>query len=234
MAKLTLLAMTQNILSDLDGLDVNSIDDTEEAMQIAEIIKTTYFNITTQRDWPWLRSKTAFDGLADLTNPTKMQMPAQLQKVLWVKYNKTDVDYLDPYNFQLLIDNRDTTQSNINAGGFRTDLDPPYWATFDDDYIWFDSYDSDEDTTLQTSKSVVYGVTSPSWSATDAFIPTLPEKMFPTLLAASKATCFNVLKQSSNPTIEGFAGRALVRAQNEAWRAKDAEAKSSYLNYGRK
>lgn len=234
MAKRTLLDMTQNIISDLNGNTINSIDDTEEAIQIAEIIKTVYFNIVTQREWSWLRDRTAFDGLADVTNPTKMKYPELLAKVFWVKYNKKDVEYLDPKVFQDLIDNRDTTLSVVNANGYRTDGDPSYWTTYDDEYAYFDSYDSSVDATLQTSKSVVYGATSPGWTASDAFIPDLPEKLFPALLAAAKSMAFNVIKQTSLPSVEAFASTAIVRAQNEQWRTKDAEAKSTKINYGRK
>ena len=42
MAKMTLLAMVQDILNDMDGDEVNSISDTVEAEQVAQIIKTTY------------------------------------------------------------------------------------------------------------------------------------------------------------------------------------------------
>ena len=43
MAKLTLLDMTQNILSALDSDPVDSIDETVEAVQVAELIKEAYF-----------------------------------------------------------------------------------------------------------------------------------------------------------------------------------------------
>ncbi len=42
MAKLTLLDMTQNILSALDSDPVDSIDETVEAVQVAELVKEAY------------------------------------------------------------------------------------------------------------------------------------------------------------------------------------------------
>ena len=45
MAKLTLLEMTQDIMSDMDSDEINSINDSVEALQVAQIIKTTYYNI---------------------------------------------------------------------------------------------------------------------------------------------------------------------------------------------
>lgn len=234
MAKMTLLEMTQDILNDMDSDPVNSIDDTVESAQVAQIIKTTYFNITAQRDWPFLKALSALTGLADASNPTKMQIPATVNKILWLKYNKKDVTYKTPKDFLDLIQARDVSLAEVDANGYRTDGDPVYWTTYDDEFVTFDSRDSDVDTTLQTSKSSLYATTIPTWSATDGFIPTLPEKMFTTLLAGAKATCFRVLKQVTNDAAESFAGRGLIRAQNEAHRTKDAEGKSNTINYGRK
>ena len=54
MAKMTLLEMTQDILSDMDSDEVNSIATTSESLQIAQIIKTAYYNIIDGRDFPFL------------------------------------------------------------------------------------------------------------------------------------------------------------------------------------
>ena len=234
MAKLTLLQMCQDILNDMDSDPVNSIDDTDESLQVAQIVKTTYFNITSQRDWPFLRALSSLTGLADTNNPTKMQIPTTSNKIHWIKYNKKDVSYLEPKAFLDLIQDRDVADADIDANGYRTDQDPTYWTTYDDEYVIFDSFDSAVDTTLQSSKSSAYVTLIPSWTVDDAFVPTLPEKMFPTLLAAAKATSFSTLKQVANPSAEAFATRGIVRAQNEAWKTKQAESKSNRINYGRK
>ena len=42
MAKLTVLEMTQKILSSMDSDDVNSISGSEEALQVVDIIEDTY------------------------------------------------------------------------------------------------------------------------------------------------------------------------------------------------
>jgi len=54
MAKLTLLEMTQDIMSDMDSDDVNSINDSVEALQVAQIIKTTYYNIIDGKNYAFL------------------------------------------------------------------------------------------------------------------------------------------------------------------------------------
>lgn len=54
MAKLTLLDIVQDILSDMDSDTVNSITDSVESLQIAQIVKTTFFEIITEGEWPHL------------------------------------------------------------------------------------------------------------------------------------------------------------------------------------
>lgn len=231
--KLTLLEMCQDILNDMDSDPVNSISDTDESLQVAQIIKTSYSNIVAQRNWPFLRTLSSLTGLADTTNPTKMGIPETTNKIEWIKYNKKDVSYLEPKTFKDLVDSR-VVGTGIDANGYRTDQDPVYWTSYDDQFIHFDGRDATVDATLQTSKSVVYATVAPVWSAVDGFIPNLPEKMFVTLLAAAKAISFSTLKQVSNPSAESIASRGLVRAQNEAWKIKDGETKSNKINYGRR
>lgn len=234
MAKLTLLEMTQDILNDMESDPVNSIDDTEESLEVAQIIKTSYFNIISQRDWPFLRTLSSLTGLADVSNPTKMQIPENTNKILWMKYNRRDVTWLSPKDFRDKIDARVWAIDPVDANGYITNKDPDFWTTYDDNFVFFDSYDSDVEATLQSSKSSAFSTVAPTWTASDGFIPTLPEKMFPTLLAAAKATAFEVVKQVSNPSATAYAGRGVVRAQNEAWKTKDSEEKSNKINFGRK
>jgi len=50
----------------MDSDEVNSINDSVEALQVAQIIKTTYFNIIDGRDWPWLKELFKLTGLVSL------------------------------------------------------------------------------------------------------------------------------------------------------------------------
>jgi hypothetical protein len=234
MAKLTVLEMTQDILNDMDSDPVNSIDDTMESVQVAQIVKTSYFNITVQRDWPFLRTLSALTGLGDLANPTRMQIPVITNKILWIKYNKKDVCYLEPKAFLDKIQERDVNDPNIDANGYRTDSDPVYWTSYDDEFVVFDAYDSAVESTLQTVNSSAYVTLIPGWTHEDGFVPLLPEKMFPTLLALAKSRAFNVLKQIGSPQDDAIASRGIVRAQNEAYKTKQAEQGSNKIDYGRK
>lgn len=233
--KMTLLEMVQNILSSMDSDDVNDITDTVESLQVAEVVKESYFSLIAERDWPFLRGLFTLTALADTARPTTMRMPTNVNKVAWIKYNKKDVEYKDPQEFQYLLDTRVETTGVVDSNGFILNADPQYWTTFDDDYVVFDGYDSAVDSTLVSAKSNAYGVTIPTWSATNAFVPTMPDKFFPTLLAEAKATCFLNMKQQANPREEKRAHNGRSRMQNEAWRANAGESKyNDRVNYGRR
>lgn len=233
--KLTVLDMVQNILNAMDSDSVNSIDDTVESVQVAEIIKETYFDLISQRDWPWLREEFSLTGLGDVNNPTKMLLPDNYSKLLYVRYNKKEVAYVVPEEFRAILDTRVEQTDVVDSNGFILNRDPIYFTSFDDENLVFDAVDKTEEDTLVQSKSICYGVRTPTFTVEDSFVPDLPEKVFPTLLADAKATCFLNLKQQPNAREERRALRGRMIMQNEAWRNNKAEyVYNTRVNYGRK
>jgi hypothetical protein len=235
MAKLTLLYMTQNILSALDSDPVGSIDETVESVQVAELVKEAYFELVSQRDWPFLFVLGNLDGLGDVNNPTKMKIPDTYNKIKWIKYNKQEVTYADPETFHTIISQRVTQAGVINSNGYVINQDPQYWTSYDDTYIIFDGYKQSTEVTLQSSKAVVYGTQQAAWSHIDTFIPNIPEKFFPTLLAEAKSQAFVNLKQQNNVREERKATRGRMTMRNDSWRNENGEAKyNNKVSYGRK
>lgn len=226
--------MVQNILNAMDSDDINSIDDTVESTQVAMIVKEAFYDLMALRDWPFLRTESQLIGLGDTSNPTKMQFPEGVNKVFWIKYNKNEVEYLHPKQFKDMVDSR-TASSTIDSNGFGTDADPKYWTSYDDKYVVFDSYTSANENSLTSANSFIYGIVVPSWEHLDEFVPNIPDKYFPTLLAEAKATCFINLKQQMNNREEMKAKRGRVTMQHEAWRNDQAEHTTNRkINYGRK
>src|SRR5258705_13081054 len=84
--KLTLLDMTQRILSSLSSDEVNSISDTTESLQVAEIIKNTYFNILSRSKLPMQCELFQLDDSNDSTQPVLMYRPDRIAKMDWLKY----------------------------------------------------------------------------------------------------------------------------------------------------
>lgn len=234
MATMTLLDMTQNILSAMESDSINSLGDTVESTQVAEFIKETYFDIISNRDWPFLKSKTTLSALGDTLNPTKMKFPNACDKVYWIKYNKKDVAFMDQKQFQDMIDLRVAQTGVINANGFVINQDPLFWTSFDDTFVIFDAYNAAVDTTLQASKSQVFLLRNPTWSLDNNFVPELPDKMFPMLLADAKGSCFLNMKQVDNKKEERKAQRLKVRMAKESIRNNEGEDKyNTSVNFGR-
>ena len=133
------------------------------------------------------------------------------------------------------MDNRVEQLNVVDADGFILNRDPIYYTSWDDEHLVFDAVNKNVDDTLHSSKSVCYGVRHPAFTLEDDFVPDLPEKVFPTLLADAKATCFVALKQQANAREERRAQRGRVIMQNEAWRNNKAEhTYNKRVNYGRK
>ncbi len=249
MPKMSLLDMVQDILSDMDSDEVNSINDTIEAMQVAQIIKTTYYNIMDGKDWPHLKQFFQLEASDTTARPNYMKLPENVINVEIVKYNKKkstdlfdkieDVKYKTPEEFLDLINNRLSNASNILVVTDTTNITlnilkdsaPSYFTSFDDEWIIFDSYDNAIDNTLQASKTQCYGKIKSSFTISDSFIPDIPIQMFSYLLNEAKSTAFLILKQAPNQKAEQHSISQRRRMSQEAWRIKKG---ISYPNYGRK
>lgn len=230
----TLLELTQDILLEMNSFDVNSISDTLEAEQVASIIRNTYYDIIQQRDWANTRSTIQLTA-GTAARPTHMQVPSGVKKVEQVLYNrKTDVaakdkyekvTYLTPEQFLQKANSLDSTAANVSTvtdtGGIsiliRTDKQPEYWTSFDDQYLVFDSYYSSLDSYLQNSKTQALVVKSPTWTHSDSFYPSLPEEAFPYLLAEAKSRAFLALKGVPNEKAEQASNRLRRIMSQKHW-----------------
>jgi len=248
MAQATVLQIVQDIMSDMDSDAVNSITDTEESLQVANIVETTYFELMSNRDWPHLRQLIQLNA-ATSARPTHMQIPDAVQELLWIKYDrqktgatKKDYDtiiYQEPESFINYVMTRDSSASNIETitvpGGadilIKNDVAPTYWTTVDDEYIVFDSYDSAVDTFMQQSKTLVEANLEPTFSKVDTHVPDLPSKFFSLFLAECKSVAFNALKQFPNPKEEQRVRRQSVYISRNSRRAAGGIKTN---NYGRK
>jgi len=241
--------MPQLTLLEMDSDEVNSINDTVEALQVAQIIKTTYFEILNDGDWPHLGQLMQLEASGSSAKPTHMTVPDAVRYMKWIKYNKknttdtkdkyAEVTYLAPEEFLDKLNYRDSSADNIKVvsddSGVQLlvldDTAPTYYTSFDNDTIVFDSYDSVVDATLRKSKTQTYVYKEPTFSMVDTYTPDLPSKAFPYLLAEAKSVAFNVLKQSANPKEEQRSARQKRRLSQERWRL---EGGITYANYGRR
>lgn len=246
---MTLLEMTQNILSDMNSDDVSSISETVESLQVAEIIKTKYYDLVATMVIPEHRTLIRLTALSDVSHPNYVKMEDDVKKIHYLSYDKrgsstskpnhSEIKYMEPTEFirMIMLRNPDSTGVDVitDFSGvetyIETDKQPTYFTSFDDQYLVFDSYDSDIDSTLQASKCIAYGEVEPSFTMSDTFTPDLDSDLFPLLLSESKAYAFYTLKQMPNEKLERDVRNHKVRMQKNKQRVG---AVDYYPNYGKK
>jgi hypothetical protein len=247
--KKTLLELTQDILAEMDSDEVNHIDDTVESQSVATIIKNCYYEILGNRNWPHMRKLVQLEAAGDITKPNYLKLPERLKELSLFKYDKSkenstntlfnDVSYVEPEVFLRKTSGRSSSNSNYSAvidfSGVTmyivNNRAPTCWTSFDDVYIVTDSYDKEQDDTLQKSRNQAIAYIVPEWQHIDLFIPDLPIEAFPLLEEESKSTAFFTLKQMANQKAEQKANRQNKWLSRKAWRA---EGGVKFQNYGRK
>lgn len=248
--KMTLLDMTQNILSSLNADEVNSISDTAESLQVAEVVRTAFFNMVTRAQLPEHKELFSLDAASDVDLPVLMYKPDNVSKIEWIKYDTSnDGDSTEPsYNYVTILpleqfldkmhslDPDDTGVDsmviNDHVYYFYNNKQPSFCTILKDYYIIFDAYNQDIDTTLQETKSLCYGSTVPTFTMSDTFIPDLEDNMFTLLLNEAKALAFIEIKQTPHPKAEQEARRQW-RSQQHNKHLKDESALSQFPNFGR-
>jgi hypothetical protein len=246
--KMTLLQIVQDILNDMDSDEVNSIDDTTESVQVAQIVKSTFFALISNRNWPHLRRSISLDSSTELSKPTHMTLGENVKELSFINYNKigvgetrkryAPVSWAEPDDFLRHTNQRNSDEANIVVVSdytgvellIRNDQAPTYYTSFDDTHVVFDSYDVGVDDILQESKVQAQGYVAPSWSHTDGAIPDLPEEAFTLLLEEAKSRCSMKLRQMADQKAEQEAGRQNRWLSRKAWRVQGG---IKYPNYGR-
>ena len=89
----TLLTMTQDVLEDISGDEVNSIDDTPEATRVAKIIQGKYMAMMSNRNWHHMRQALKITPRSDSNFPTHMSIEDDLKELIIINY---DVAKLTP------------------------------------------------------------------------------------------------------------------------------------------
>lgn len=243
--RMTLLEMVQDILEALNGDEINSIGDSNEALQVAGEIKTAYYTLLGQSDQPYQEGPIQLIPSGDTDRPTHMQLPDNVKQVKWVRYNDTsentntwkEVKYIDPETFlkqSLYLSNQSAVKEVVDFSDIKlyvkTDETPKYYTTFDEQWLIFDGYNSSLDSTLQNDKTAVWASTVPVWEETDSFVPKLRVDLFPLLMSEARSAAFINIKQVANSKDEQRARRLSTQHQNEKHRIKAKQADSRSEN----
>lgn len=249
MAKMSLLDIVQEILSDMNSDNVNSISDTIEATQVANIVRRTFYNLFNDRIWPHQAKLIRLNSSADSTRPTHMNMDENVINIEWVKYDirreigdpikYRTIEYKTPSEFLAWVMERDASKSNmmtvIDYNGtpliIQTDAAPSFYTSFDDEHLVFDSFDNTMDSILQHSKTQVYAQVEPEFRLEDSFVPDMPSKVFPYFVNEAKSVCFLKIKEVFSQKDEQASNR------QKSWLAKEKHRVGGgirFPDYGRR
>lgn len=120
MAQPTLLEIVQDIASSLSSDSVNSISDTPESLQIANIVKRTYYDLTARAELPEHYQLFQLNASGSTLQPTVMTCPSGLTRIDWVKYYNNDggafqQSQYGAYSHGLNVDLQNNSNSNITG-----------------------------------------------------------------------------------------------------------------------
>ena len=253
--KYTYLELVQTIGSSLGSDEINSISDSVESLQIADIVKTTYFDIINRSNLPSHYSLTTLEPSNDITKPILMTVPNTVEEIKWIKYNCVE-ETSDPVNMQVIaymslesylnsMDMLDTTESNVSSFNitsgtdtftiyYENDRPPSFYTTFDNNTILFDSYKSTVETTLQKSNSLCYSKLVIPFTLTDSFIPDLDDEQFPLLINEAKTLAWLELKQSPHPIADRNSKRNWTSIQKNKFATQHASDFDSFPDFSRR
>lgn len=226
--KYTLLELVQTILSSTDGEEVNGINDTVESQQVVEIIKTVYNDIITRGDVSRAKALFTLTASGDSAKPVLMTKPDSIANIDYVKYNCVEDGDTDPVwkeikflpinDFLSFTHQYNPSESNVGTMThtvesfnitfhYRDDTHPCYYTTVEDNTLIFDAYDSEVDSTLQSTKTLCFGGKDVIFVKSDSWTPELEADQFALLLHEAKALAWMEQKQSEHPKAERAARR---------------------------
>lgn len=222
----------------MDSDEVNSIGDSAEAMQIATVVRTVYFDIINRANLPEHYSLINLDASGISTKPVLMTLPTTVAEIKWVKYNKIltagdpirmeMVNYLSIEQFLDMMHAQNEDESNIDTFVhtvgpdsftilYRKDKQPDWYTSFDDNTLIFDSFNQVIESTLQKSNSLCYAKGVIPFTMSDTFTPDLDDAQFALLLNEAKSLAWAELKQSPHQIAERNSRRAWTTAQHKKY-----------------
>ena len=244
----TLLQMTQAILSDMGGDEVDSIFDTEEAEKVARIIISTYEAMMSNTNWRHTRRLTSLTPYADNAKPTHFTVPETVKEIIQINYDKLkngetrkqyrEVLYQEPDDFLRRLNTRDSTSSTVQTvtdpSGvvlfINNNKAPDWYTSFDDVTVVMDSFDSEVESTLQGSKLQVLAYVMTSLSLEDDAVPDLPVDAYSQLVEEATSRAQWKDREFQDVSAIQEAGRQRRWMARKSWKVGGS---TKYPNYGR-
>jgi hypothetical protein len=253
MAKPTLLAIVQDLLSDMDGDEVNSLNDTIEAQQVATVVRNVYRGIVEEYDLQAIETVFQLEASGTVDRPTHMTIPSAVFNVTEVRYNTAtsgastphfvEIPYVTPSEFLDMVSNNDASdaeyQSVTDPGTnfvfvIRNNRAPSLWTSLDGgNTVVFDSFDRAVDGTLQSSKTQCIGDKRNDLIIADTSLVMLPETMHQLLYNEAREVCFEIFKDGAPRKINETARISRMKAKERKNKVR-TPARLTLPDYGRK
>jgi len=235
MALYTLLDIVNYYADATDGFRVSTIDDGLESQQVAAIAEKVFHDINNDIFENSLSERLIqLESLADSNKPNYLKLPTTVSrpKEGVVMYNKATgsevlnlqpIYWKDPVDFLIDIGSVDSdvpnTQTITDFGGYKYNIkdnkQPSCYTSFDDEHLVFDSYDKNEDSVLQSSKSGIVVSIQRIFSRTDAYVIDFPEWFHSTYLNNVIAEASAMLREEPIPTVARMARIGIIQARNK-------------------
>lgn len=247
MSKKTILELVQKIGHAISSDEIDALGESQEALDIIEILKQTYDEVLDRRTWEFMKDRIL--QLDDRTGGdpmlTNLLIPTAVLKIQCVRYlddndKYRDLRYLSPAEFVTMLHRNDPADADVTTvlspDGvplyIKTDKAPQYWTSFDETYITMDSYESDKTTGVVGASSAIIATVKPvaDFTTPTATLP-IPERMETLILNEAKVTANYILRQTQDPRAETVARRqGISLRENEPKTNRDQQER----HYGRR
>lgn len=243
--KYTLLRLVQEYQDRTSGFAVDSIFDSDETQQVATIAESVYYDLETKnRETQFTHNLIQCEHVGDLSKPTYLRMPSKLYRVkdskmsYFVDGSYKQLMYLPPEEFieHCLDSDFSGAVLTVDYSGvslpIRTDKTPCFYTTFDGQHLVADSYDSEEEDTLQSHKTRIFGSVSNIFLLEDDFEIPLPEHLHPLYRDMVLKECYESLREELAPsTVQSRVRQGLAKLQQRNQRVGSVGRR---VNYGRR
>lgn len=251
MAKRTILQLVQQLGEAIGSDEIDTLNETIEASEIATILEQTVTEVISRKRWEFIKDRVRQLQLrsAGSTQLNTLAIPIDVTRVNCLRYRDTnntdvttfiDLQYMQPCDFIDFVQARNSSDANITAIAnddgvlinVLTDNAPTRWTSFDEENITFDAYDASVGTGNLIADSVIIADIVPviDYTDPDATLK-VPERMETLIYNEALSTCAIRLRQTVDPKAERVARRQHVSLrENEHITNKDTQERT----YGRR
>lgn len=246
--KLTLLSVVQSYLNRVSDFYVNSIFESDTSQQAAQIAEEVYYSLSQKfNDWEWTTKVGTLDSVADADRPNYLKIPDNVQRLetCTMYYNNTteereadyrSVAYLEPHMFLEKMSRRsekyEYAQVVEDFGGSKfvvyNNTYPRWWTSFDGEYVVFDSYNIEFETTLHEDKSRIIYSEEAVFLQQDDFVIPIPEHLSELYRDLVIVECYEHLLQQNAPA------SMVRRVASRMATAQQQERKTGSMNRGKR